>query len=304
MNPSNPIVDQVTGVINRRGFLRRALTTGAGAALAPLTLSAATQTEGLDAANEQDYYVLNFALNLEYLEAEYYNLATFGKTLAARGKNTTGFGPHGTVTYKSSSTVVPFANGDISHFASEITEDETHHVAFLRSAMIGAGLKPAAEPKIDLVNSFNTLAKAAGISDTFDPFASEDDFTIGGFIFEDVGVTAYHGAAPLLTSKTYLTAAAGILAVEGYHSSLLRSLIFDAGTTAQGIAAKVSALRAKLGDGKDQGVVADGLPNIVPTDANGLAFARTARQVLNIVYGAENATKGLFFPDGMNLPAA
>lgn len=37
--------------------------------------------------------------------------------------------------------------------------------------------------------------------------------------------------------------------------------------------------------------------NLVPTDSQSLAFARTVRQVQNIVYGAIDATQGLFFPE-------
>ncbi len=308
MNQSKQVTDRVSAVLNRRNFLRQALTTGAGAALLPtaLSLSAAAQTEGLSAATEQDYYVLSFALHLEYLEANYYNLALKGQTLSELGIGTSGFGTEGNVVKKASSTIVPFltTNDENKQIGTEITADETHHVEYIRAAMKAAGLTPPAQPKIDLLNSWNTVAKAAGIADSFDPFASEIDYAIGGATFEDVGVTAYNGSSTLLTSKAFLQAAASILPVEAYHSGVLRLKIFEGGKTSQEIYAKVSALRAKVGGGKDQGVTnSNGSVNLAPTNADGLAFARTARQVMNIVFGAVGVDKGLFFPDGMNLPS-
>ncbi|MGH7950978.1 MAG: ferritin-like domain-containing protein [Limisphaerales bacterium] len=252
----------------------------------------------------QDAAVLNFALNLEYLEAQYYIYATTGGSIQDQGVAINGMGTQGTVTIKAN-PMVPFTSGGpIQQYANEIAADELNHVKFLRSALIGAGEQQVAMPDIDLLNSFNTAANAAGIASTFDPFADETSFLVGAFIFEDVGVTAYHGGAPLITDRDYLSAAAGILGVEAYHAGIVRTLLYQMGSTTQSYAAKISALRATLsGAADDQGVVTTGgnpVANLVPTDSNGVAFSRTTGQVLNIVYGSTSASPGLFYPSGMN----
>lgn len=267
-------------------------------------------TAKADAATDLDVAVLQFALNLEYVEAEFYSYAIYGDSITAHGAGIDGQGTPGDTILKPNFVKVPFSDSQTEAFGIEIAQDEINHVIFLRSALQAAGVEPVAKPALDLYNSFNTAANAAGISDTFDPFAGDVPFLFGGFIFEDVGVTAYKGAAPLLTNKTYLGAAAGILAVEAYHSAILRTSLFTANriagddsiaTTAQ----KISDLRDLL-DGskdKDQGILNEaGLANIVPTNGAGIARARGTRKVLNIVYGAVNASSGLFFPNGFNGP--
>jgi hypothetical protein len=305
MNSSNLPVNQGS-TFNRRSFLRQA-GLGAAAALVPgasLALAPSAKANSIlgfiDETLDED--ILNYALNLEYLEAEFYLYATTGTGLSAHGIGTGGYGQQGSVVIKPHAKV-PFSNSVVQQYAAEIAQDEANHVKFLRSAL---GSKAVAEPQIDLLNSFNTLAKAAGIANTFDPFASDVNFLLGAFIFEDVGVTAYHGAAPFVSNKSYLSAAAGILGVEAYHASEVRTLLFgmDAANPSLKIAETVdliSQLRAKLSQADDdQGIILDDKANIVPTDSNSLVYSRTPRQVLNVVYGAVNASKGLFYPNGVN----
>lgn len=284
-------------VSNRRGLLRNA---GLGSAFAA-ALTAAPGLGLLNASRAQatgtapsDADILNFALNLEYLEAEFYLRAVYGTGLATADIN--GVGTTGSVT---GGSAVPFKTPALQAYAKSIANDEQAHVQFLRSAL---GSAAVARPTIDLYNSFNTAAVAAGLvpaGGTFNPFADELSFLLGSYIFEDVGVTAYHGAAALIQSKDYLTAAAGILAVEAYHAGSIRTLLYGLG---QGDAtAKISALRAAAsGASDDQGVVFYGNANIAPTDQNALAFSRTTTQVLNIVYlGGASGNYG-FFPQGLN----
>lgn len=284
---------------NRRRLLKQAGLGSAFAAAMGTMPGAARGLFGKEAAAAQsgpsDHDILNFALNLEYLEAEFYLRAVYGTGLTSNDTGG-GSGPGGAV---SGGSQVPFQTSAIQQYATEIANDELNHVRFLRYAL---GANAVAEPAIDLATSFTTAAVAAGIipaGQTFDPFADEKSFLLGAFIFEDVGVTAYHGAAPLIQNKTYLSAASGIQAVEAYHAGAIRTVLYSLGLSDP--AGKISALRAAAsGEPDDQGIVLNGMANLVPTYDNGLIFARSTAQVLNIVYlGGASANNG-FFPNGLN----
>lgn len=299
----NSLTDQFDKSLSRRQALRNL---GLGA-VGMTALGAFAKNVSAAPSTGLDANIGQFALNLEYLEAEFYTYAFYGygiddPRLPGGPIPVDGAGTPGTVTIKPNPQV-PFTDPKIQEYAEEIGGDERNHVKLFRGFLTAAGAQPVARPKIDLLNSFNTLAQAAGIGQSFDPFANDVNFLLGAFIFEDVGVTLFGGAAKLLTNKDLLDSAAGVLAVEAYHAGNIRVNIFEQGAGPIGIAQKISDLRKALsGADDDQGVVLNGKANIVPTGADGTAFRRTTRQGLNIVYGAADASSGLFFPNGLNGP--
>jgi hypothetical protein len=269
------------------------------AAVATLTTGGMTVASvPAQAQSITDADIFNFALNLEYLEAEYYLRGITGQGLAA--SEVTGTGTAGGVT---GGRAVSFRADYLRQYLTKIAIDEQAHVRFIRTVL---GSAAVARPPIDFTTAFTTLARAAGLitsSQTFDPFADEVSFLLGAFVFEDVGVTAYGGAANLINNRDFVAFAASILAVEAYHSGNVRTLIANIGGGQ--VANQIAGLRAQLSGANDEvGIIVPGAPfgmfNAVPTDTQGQTFRRTPRQVLNIVYGAQNAPSGLFFPAGMN----
>ncbi len=334
---------------------RRAMLLGGGAA----ALAAMAMTRPVNAAatvtSYTDFDILNFALNLEYLEANFYYMAAFGCTIdkpnaaaIAAGAPSAGIGigsgttAAGTTATIGTATIVPFTMPTVKSYAIETAIEEGKHVLYLRSAIQSFGGTNVAQPVIDIspAGAFTTLANAAGLTGApfvtagvFNPYANDVAFLAGAYVFEDVGVTAYKGAAPLITTgttgKTILQAAASILAVEAYHSGLIRSNIYFADPTGSNgyLAAtqKVSILRATAAKAAlstaptpdDFGVYAGTYPqsgtanppatgtvslagtaatssNIAVADPSTLiAFSRTTTQVLNIVTGGGGANAGV-----------
>lgn len=286
----------------RRDFFRMAAT---GLVAAPLVLTMGGKPLHAQAA-VSDGDILNFALNLEYLEAQFYYFAFFGVGLPNNILG--GTGTQGGVR---GGRKVNFSDPVVSQYAAEIAADERAHVEFLRGALGNAAV---AQPALDISSepdgAFSTAARAAGLigpGQSFDPYANDENFLLGAFIFEDVGVTAYKGAAALISNKTFLEAAAGILAVEAYHAAIIRTTLYRKGIQTPALVTateKISDARDSL-DGssdKDQGIAnRNDASNIAPLDENGLAYSRTAGEVLNIVYLTAMArSQGGFFPAGVN----
>jgi hypothetical protein len=273
--PKNLIDEVVSASPNRRSFLK---TIGAATAgVTALSMAGLTPAQGQTTTEVE---VLKFALNLEYLESEFYTYALFGEGIELFGIGVTGEAngsnpTSGMVT--SGGKKVSFTNNQVLTYeiVEQIGRDERAHVTLLRSAL---GSQVIAKPNINL--------NALGFG-----FDSQADFLRLSRIFEDIGVSAYGGAAGLLTTPAIITTAARILATEAEHVSSIRTQlsVLNISTTALDGA----DLLPPPSGGKTQ------VLSINPS--NGLPATRTPGEVLYLAFGGKaNATSGGFFPSGVN----
>ena len=176
-------VFQFRSNVDRRAFLKWAGVVGVGATFvaggllgAPTAAEAAEINSGLKAGSDVD--ILNYALTLEYLEADFY------ATGLAKG----------------------FLSGRELELITPIGDHENQHVAAVTSTITALGGTPVAKPKITY---------PAGVFDT------KESFFTNASMFEELGVTAYHGQVPLIQSPDVLAAGASIAGVESRHAAIL-----------------------------------------------------------------------------------
>jgi rubrerythrin len=164
-------------------FSRRKLLKTSAVAAAGTTGLVATTINKAFAAESDVIDALNFALLLEYLEAEFY----------ATGLNQAG--------------LIPSSDREVF---MKIGEHERQHVDFLRTAL-GANARP--KPNFDFT--------AKGAFPT--AFTNYQTFLVLSQSFEDLGVRAYKGQAPRLKeNRDVLLAALKIHSVEARHAAEVR----------------------------------------------------------------------------------
>ena len=260
--------DRTISHLNRRGFMGALL----GAA-ATMTL-AGSRTAQAQSTTPAITDVLNFALNLEYLEANFYLYVSTGSGLTS-AQNGSGVAVQGAPTKLALTT-------NAMAVAQALAQDEVNHIADLRSAITSLGGTPIAQPLINL--------SANGAVTT------EAQFLAAARQFTALGGSAYVGSAQYLVSNpSVLTVAAQILGAEGQHAGALAYLCVNENITSPAIDA--------------QDIPPSSSNYFTVTAGTALSPARTTSQVLGVAYRVSTAstvtptagvTVGGFFPSGVN----
>ena len=143
---------------------------------------------GTKGINDTAVEILNYALTLEYLEAEF---------------------------YEKGNAMAPIPAGAPKMAIQTIGAHETAHVAFLKTAITTAGGTPVPKPTFD-------FTAGGAFANVFTDYAT---FLAVAQTFEDTGVRAYKGrAAELVKGGDLLTAALNIHSVEARHASHIRQM--------------------------------------------------------------------------------
>ncbi|CAN5739918.1 ferritin-like domain-containing protein [soil metagenome] len=165
--------------MRRRDFVKGAATVIPGSVALQMLGTKWAFAQSADFGNDID--VLNYALTLEYLEAEFY-----------RQGNEAGL-----------------LDGQEAEYLQQVGADESAHVDGITQTINQLGGMPVEAPGVDFGGAFDSRAT----------------YLETAFTFENLGVSAYLGAAGFIKQPAILQAAAGIFGVEARHAAVIGNLL-------------------------------------------------------------------------------
>ncbi|CAA6654271.1 unnamed protein product [Spirodela intermedia] len=247
-----------------------------------------------------DVDLLQFALNLEHLEADFFCTRRWlvmggPPPIGARRANLDGL-----------------TRAIITEFGFE----EVGHLRAIKSTVGGLP-----RPLLDLSphNFAEIFNQALGypLEPPFDPYANTINYLLASYVIPYMGLVGYVGANPIISGFVSRRLLAGLLGVEAGQDAVIRGMLFGrAGEvvhpynrTVAEFTAGVSALRNRLAKCgvKDEGVIvppkfgAEGRTssNVLSADGESLSYARSPVEILSVVYGTGDEHRpGGFLPAG------
>lgn len=274
----------------------------------PLATSEASYKPGRVPAVDIDS--IEFPLNLEYLEAEFFLWSALGYGLDRAAPELVGGGPAPVGAQKAN--LDPLARQIIEEFAYQ----EVGHIRAIKKTVPGFP-----RPQLNLTAAnFGSIMNAAlntTLIPAFDPYANTVNYLLASYVIPYIGLTGYVGTNPNLQSPTAKRLVAGLLGVESGQDAVIRGLLFERlfekvapyPYTVAEFTDRISILRNSLGH---TGIADEGLSvplalgaegkvkgNILAGDEYSLSYGRTPAQILGIVYSSGNeSSPGGFYPRG------
>ncbi|KAF2298473.1 hypothetical protein GH714_023704 [Hevea brasiliensis] len=255
---------------------------------------------------------LRFALNLEFLEAEFFLFGAHGEGIDSIEPTFAGGGPPPIGAQK--------ANLDpVSH--QIIEEFGYQEIGHLRAIIKTVGKFPRPLYDLSPQNFARVIDKAFGykLVPPFNPYQNTINYILASYIIPYMGLVGYVGTIQELVSPTTKELAASLLGVEAGQDAVIRALLYERAyeqvrpynITVAEFTNKISYLRNELAmcGIKDEGIIVPSQlgaeqrtkSNVLSADANSLSYARTPPEILRILYGTGSEYKpGGFLPNGGN----
>jgi hypothetical protein len=286
--------------LNRRHFIAALGMTGAAAGAGMMSGCSTSNSVAVTTATTAQTDLLNFALNLKFLQATFYSFIVKGTDLTGSAVTNSG-----AVTGSPAAALVFTGTNaaQITDMLNEIYYDEKNHVSTLISLLASSVVF---RPAINLA-AFGTITATNALSIAR--------------LLEDVAITAYANLVTSLSSSD-ITVISQILGADSNHAGILRLTALQNPTIAVNIKADSldvvpfdpgTAVLAAAGPTTSGGIFAvAGATTTNTTTPPGFAFLRTTSQALAVFYGtvpsgstavtlaSPGTTSGGFFPSGVN----
>ncbi|CAI9100364.1 OLC1v1037344C1 [Oldenlandia corymbosa var. corymbosa] len=261
---------------------------------------------------KMDIDLLQFAENLEYLEAEYFLYGAFGAGLEEFAPQLNNGGP----------PPIGARKANLDFLTQRIIEEFAfQEVGHLRALNYTVGLIP--KPLLDISpETFATIMNEAfeyELDPPFDPYANSINYMLASYIIPYEGLVGYVGANQFLQGYKAKRLLAGLLGVEAGQDAVIRTylyeraeeLVYPYNHTVAEFTIRISELRnvlARCGI-KDEGLFVPRelgaemriTSNVLSANNESISYARTPEEILRTVYNSGNESiPGGFYPEGAN----